>query len=410
MLTFPQEFEKILLQYIKTNYLSDSRDTVKRSPFNDKDLLYFSKGAARLSDGFTEDRGTLPTNYFNDPVLRSGYLLYFLPVNFLKIVRIMQEFSAEEITDGKIRVLDVGSGPGTAMLGLMAFYADLLKEKKLKDAWLDFTLIDQNHTILKDALSLHREYSSFLEKENKSFRSLCSVKHFDFRRGGLRRFLRNFRYHLIVVGNVINEFPDRESQTAFVESLIAEHLAPNGKLILIEPALKKTSRDLQNVRDQIVVNHKTAFVHSPCLHQELCPLNVVNKRDWCHFYFSWKRPDFISRVDKIIGNQKDWLACSFLVLAKEPRQFQKIFPRPENAWRVISNRIPTKGKEEFVLCGPSGRYHVTRLDKDAGPPNFGWNGMRRGDLVTLNVRGTGHQVEGEFQVQKNDRVDIVQKI
>ena len=406
MFQFPSFLEDLLLRYIKQTYLPNKGASGK--PFNDKDFVFFSKGARALSEAYTSQRGSLPSNYLNIPVYRSGYLLYFLPVNFLKVVHILNEFNPSEIVGGKVRILDMGAGQGTSMLGIMSFYADLLDQKKIKEVWLDFTLVDQSYAALQDALNLHQAYAEELQEKNGGFRSICSVKNYDLRRGGLKRFLRNFKYHLIVVANVLNEFSDREASASFVESLVTDHLEPaTGRLILIEPALQKTSRDLQWVRDQIVTRKKMGVVYAPCLHQEVCPLNVANKRDWCHFYFSWQRPKFIQKVDHLIGNKKNWLACSYLVLGRG----QKGQEKENRVWRVISNRMPTNGKEEVVLCGPKGRYHVELLDKDASPSNRPFHQIGRGDLVHVDVKAEGqkYRVDGKYRIQKNDPVKSVRK-
>lgn len=401
MLQFPPELTEILLSYIKQAYLKKSLKA-RCSPFNEHDFRYFSRGAGRLSQAFTEERESRPDNYFNDPVCRSGYLLYFLPVNFLKIVRIFEQGDTRELVTGKIRVLDLGSGPGTSMLGLMAFYESLLRAKKIGDAWLEFTLADKNHAVLRDARHLHELYAAKLRQPG--FNSACFTKDCDLKKGDLKRILRNYRYHYIVLGNILNEFSDRASQVNFIKEVL-DHLDPQkGKLVIIEPAAKTTSRNLQFLRDQLVTRDKLAFVHAPCLHQEVCPLNVVNKRDWCHFYFSWDRPKFIEKVDRLIGNQKDWLACSYLVLSHGKRLAMSQEETHRNTWRVISNRMPSKGKLELVVCGPPGRYHLTRLDRDRSSINKTFGDLRRGDLVRLKVPFKPYDADGRHGIRKDDEV------
>jgi len=413
MLQFPKFLEDLLLDYLKQTYLPQKKRSSKKTTFNEKDFKFFAKGARLLSEAYTKDRGSLSVNYLNNPVYRSGYLLYFLPVNFLKVVRIFQELQKSELTSGNIRILDIGAGPGTAMLGMMAFYAEAIRQKKVKDAWLDFTLIDQNYSILKDALYFHQGYREHLASELKGFQSVCSVKNYDLRRGSLKRFLRNFRYHVIILGNVLNEFPNRDTQVEFIETIIKDHLEPKtGKLIIFEPALKKPSRDLQYVRDQIVVVKKQAFVYSPCLHQEICPLNLINKKDWCHFYYDWQRPKFIEKVDRLIGNKKNWLACSYLLLSKKERELKSLYRRPDQSWRVISNQMPSNGKRELILCGPPGRYRLTKLDKDTTSTNKMFNQVQRGDVVEMDVgaKGKAYRVDGEYRVEKKDSIKVLKKI
>lgn len=405
MNTFPLELEKILLSYIKNTFLKEGRSSTS---FNDKDFKYFSKGADLLSTGYTENPDLLPINYFNNPVYRSGYLLYFLPVNFMKVFQILNEIPADDVLGGKVRVLDVGSGPGTAMLGVMEFYRQKLKAKKIKEAMPDFTLLDQSFSVLKDAENLHRLYRDEISKTTKKFESTCSVKHFDLRRGDVGRFLRGMRYHIIIVGNVLNEIDSHEKQVEFIESLIKYQLEPNGKLIIIEPALRDSSRNLQLLRDEIVVHQKIAVVDSPCLHSLNCPLNKGSGRDWCHFYFDWQKPKFIEKVDRLIGNKKDWLQCSYMLLSKREQNFQKKYKSYENTWRVISNRMPSNGKEEMVLCGVKGRVHLTRLNKNASSANQEWRSIRRGDIVWSPIT-TSQKFEYNLQevMNKEDEIQIL---
>ncbi len=401
LLEFPLNLEQVLLSYIKQTFLPPKKR--KTFDFNAKDIEFFSRGAGLLSQAFTEERGSLPPDYLNDPVCRSGYLLYFLPVNALKVVKVLQEFKPFELTSGKIRILDLGAGPGSGMLGTMIFYSALLKKGIFKEINLDFTLVDHSYSPLKDAINLHRAYADILSREIPGFHSACLIKHFDLRRESLNRFLRNFKYHLVLMENLLNEFPDNRQKSDFVESNLRQHVDPEkGKLIIIEPALKKTSRGLQKLRDEMIGVRKAGFVHAPCLHQERCPLNVVNLRDWCHFYFHWKRPDFIARVDRMIGNRKDWLACSYLVLGRKERDWKSVFSDHRNTWRVISNLMPSKGKKEVVLCGPPGRYHLTRLDRNASASNQSFDRLRRGDLIEHHIPGSqGYRVDGNSELTRN---------
>lgn len=417
MLEFPILLEKILLQYIKETYLPAKKTSFHPSLFNDKDTIFFAKGAKSLSSAFTEGRSLLPKNYFSDPRLRSGYLLYFLPVNAMKIVQVMQELKPDELVGGKIRILDLGCGPGTGMLGMMTFYADQVRRGILKEAWCEFALIDQSYPILKDAMNLHRLYSAQLERELPGFHSECSVKHFDMRRENLGRFLKKLKYHKIILENVLNEFGYFEEQAQLTGALLVDNLEPQmGHMIIIEPALKKDSRNLQKLRDELVTRQKLAHVYAPCLHEEICPLNVANQRDWCHFYFRWKRPPFIAKVDKAIGNQKDWLACSYMMLGKKERAFKKIFADDENSWRVISNLMPSKGKKEIVLCGPKGRYHATLLQKAQSPANREFDNLKRGDLAWIPLSTAGqswvdhpYRVDGRENLGRDHQVKIFHK-
>lgn len=394
MADFPPILEKILFQHLSKKHASGTFS----------DLLFFSRGAKKLSTAFTSERGTLPTDYLNDPVLRSGYLVYFLPINYLKMVQILKPIDPEIFPEGKIRILDVGCGPGTNMLAMMTYFSELLVKKKKKDIWLDFTLLDRSYSSLRDAFSLHDAYRAHLEKKCPGFRSICSIKTYDLRRTGVHRFLRKFRYDIISASNVLNELPKLSMRVALLAELLGHNLAKQGRMILIEPALQKTARDLQRIRDELVVENKCATVEAPCLHQEICPLNQINLRDWCHFYLSWEMPKFIEELNQIIGRKNDWLKMAYLVL----KPVQKIRRDPFQ-WRVISNGMKSQGKREIVLCGPQGRSGLMRLDRDASRKNAELEKMQRGDLVGYIPKEAGYAIDAKERIGKDDAVRILQK-
>lgn len=396
MKQFPKEFETLLLNYIKQSFLPEKKNRAK-SNFNDKDLLFFSKGVKKLSTYFTEDRGSLPPNYLNDPVLRSGYLLYFLPINFLKIVHILNGFKPTEILSGHVRVLDLGCGPGTSSLGLAHYYSSLITAKKIKPTSLDYTLVDVNYHALREAKTL---MELFQKSTDKNLNMQQTTRTLDFSRGNISKLLGNFRYHYIIISNALNEIGDRSDKIKFVSSLMNHLDKKNGRLIIIEPALKNPSRDLQSVRDEIVVNAKTGFVQAPCLNQQTCPLNIVNKRDWCHFYADWEIPGFIKKLDKLTGNKNEWLKLAYMVLSLQPREWPHLLKDYDDSWRVISNQMPTKGKKELVVCGPKGRYHLERLDKEKSPNNSWFDYVRRGDVIPWFGATEEYRVDGRARLSK----------
>ncbi|MGE5808026.1 MAG: hypothetical protein ACM32I_02770, partial [Nitrospirota bacterium] len=75
----------------------------------------------------------------------------------------------------------------------------------------------------------------------------------------------------------------------------------------------------------------------------------------------------------------------------------------DDAFRVISEPLVSKGKREFYLCGATGRRLVTRLDKDETPDNETFGSMMRGDVV----RFEGLLDEGKrYKVGKGTRVRV----
>jgi ribosomal protein RSM22 (predicted rRNA methylase) len=136
-------------------------------------------------------------------------------------------------------------------------------------------------------------------------------------------------------------------------------LAPGGTFILVEPALRETSRALLGVRDALVGG--PLDIVAPCFWRGPCPA-LASPRDWCHDAApvpSSPRVDF-----------------SYLVLRDRPRT--------EIArYRVVSDPLPEKGRLKLYACGPTGRDAFVRLDRHLSPANADFDDLRRGDTAEI---------------------------
>src|ERR1044071_1080570 len=77
------------------------------------------RDVARLSRLFGEERSQRRADYFNDPALRAAYLAFFVPQYAAKIALLLQQAHDDGLLDlpPNPRVLDVGAGPPTGILG-----------------------------------------------------------------------------------------------------------------------------------------------------------------------------------------------------------------------------------------------------------------------------------------------------
>ena len=195
----------------------------------------------------------------------------------------------------------------------------------------------------------------------------------------LAQALRRETFDLIVAMNVLNEFGDVPSRARLVQSLLQRHLTANGVLILIEPGLQRATRELMELRDLLM---GSVHILAPCLHHDACPMLRHSGRDWCHFYLDWDRPKIIADLDRLIGNKKEYLKFSYLILTDDRRQ-----ATDEGSYRVVSAPLRSKGKMELLLCPAEGNdtsrlHRITRFDKDRAPANADLDRVTRGDMVT----------------------------
>ncbi len=383
MIQFPSDFENFLLHYVKQEfYRGTKRAAFLDRPFGKEDLQFFSKGVAQLSELFTSDRANLQAGYLNQPQLRAGYLLYFLPINFAKTLRVLQDLPAEFWRKKQFRVLDLGCGPGSASLAFL----DLLKEKN-PEAEVELILVEQNANILKDAQQLLKFFAQGLKLTVRAF----------------PLWLNGFRfqgeYDLILMSHVLNELVQLGAQerAEWLYPRLKEHLRRDGLAVLLEPALKRPTRELMALRDHLVESGEFSVL-APCLHNEICPMLAATRGDWCHFYVDWEEPEYLQALDRMVKNDNRFVKVAYLVLGRKDA-WPFVAKRSRNVFRVVSNRMQTRGKIEAVLCGLPGRVTISRLDRDRGEGTAVLDELRRGDLVKLE----GWEGKG-FEVGRNLRL------
>lgn len=338
-----------------------------------KELTSLAAEVIRLSRLLTKERASIPIAYLKDKGLRKAYLSYYLPSNLLKIQLPLKELSLHQkniLSKEYLRILDIGSGPGSASLGVLDFFSRLEKKPVL-----EFTAVDHVAENLKDAAAYfasHQERCSI----NASLHTLkTSVEK-------LEPLLKGHQ-DLIILSNVLNElFRNDEDRIVrrvdILNKIMMRFLAHDGSCIIIEPALHDTSREMLLVRDGLLA--QGFHVYSPCLMNENCPA-LINPKDWCHEDVPWEPPALIKEIDKLAGLRKDSLKFSYVVLRKDDLSLKDIYG--PDSFRIVSEPIMSKGKIEFYLCGKGGRRLIVRLDKDKSPANEAFGAMERGDIVSF---------------------------
>jgi SAM-dependent methyltransferase len=395
MIQFPKKLEDFLLKYTKQEfYRGTKRATFVDRPFNISDLHFFAKGVSELSDLFTSERGTLDQGYLNKPPLRAGYLLYFLPINFAKACYVLNELPSEFWSQKKYRVLDLGCGPASASL---AFLTQL--QKSQPKAEVELILCDQNKNILRDAQALIH-----------SCEGISKIK-IQLVEREARRFQFTGEYDLILMSHVLNEWV-KSSASERAEWLLPklhQHLTSQGVIAILEPALKRPTRELMGLRDHLVES-KELCVLAPCLHEEICPMLAATHNDWCHFYLEWGEPAYLQELDRLVKNDNRFLKVAYLLVGQSKFYQKELRKRHRDLFRMVSNRMATRGKTEAVLCGPPGRLKVLRLDRDRSPANDELDRLRRGDLVELpGLELKGYEIERKIRLNKNSRIKNAQR-
>ena len=361
------------------------------------DLKVLGANVARLSQLLTRERDSLPVAYLKDAGLREAYQAYYLPPNLQKLRVVLGELGlhpTKPLDAGRLRVLDLGAGPGTALLGVLEFFG--AREKR---PVLDCTAVDRVAENLQIAEELFNAYRS----ANRLNASLKTI------RSNIEDVLQlaAVPFDLVILSNVLNELFSREGRRiekriVVLEDIMRRFVSEGGSCIIIEPALRETSRALLEVRNAMV--HAGFTIYAPCVSRGWCPA-LANPKDWCHEDLPWDAPELLRELDRHTGLRKDSLKFSWLILRKDGITFADALG--EGVYRVVSEPLVSKGKRELYICGATDRKLVARLDKDSTARNEAFENLQRGDTVRFDGLVDG---EKRSKVGKETGVTIVHRL
>ncbi len=356
------------------------------------------KGVRSLSELFTVGRDRIGFDYLSEPALRRAYLSYFAPVNIAKTYSVLTEILAPPARP--LRVLDLGCGPGVGALALFHYFSG---SQRKDHAGTEVLSIDRNSETLRDAESVWR---NLVESGVSSDLPGLHVARLDVEARGASASWKHEKFDVILLVNSLNELflstPDPiDARTRLLAQLL-ESLAADGSLIVIEPALRSTSRALHEVRDRLVTQG-TAKVYSPCLHDRGCPA-LLRRGDWCHEERPWHAPAIIEDIDRAVGFIKDALKFSYMVLRTDGRT---IVDRDLNGYRVVSERMIMKGEQRVWLCNERGRQIVGRLDKERSEHNAGFDRWERGAIVRVTEIDRGGCVG---RIRKTAKAEVIRSV
>lgn len=153
------------------------------------------------------------------------------------------------------------------------------------------------------------------------------------------------RYDLVVLGHVLNELAPT------VQQRVVEYAwqLTDGVLLLVESGTPAAFAVVRTARDQLLA--AGARTLAPCAHDQPCPL--VN--DWCHFPQRLQRPEFQRRAR---GAPSPWedSKFSYAALAR--------FGPEHPVWaRVITEVTSNKAYAEVKVSTQSGISHLRALKR-----------------------------------------------
>jgi len=348
------------------------------TPVSAADLAGLARAVGTLADAYTD--GEPARAVLSDPELRTAYGAYYLPCNAVKLFPVLHEIQRRTPLlrpADTLRVLDIGCGPGTLMLGLL----DYCFQNHANDAIrLALTGIDREPGNIAAARALVEGFSAAA--------GAPALSSLDLLTGEVsapeERFpdLPHDAFDLIMAGNLVNELPPGRI-APFARQLNAL-LKPGGMLIILDPGTQRSFRQLLSLRHELLSLEEIRLV-APCLQAGACPLQHSSNA-WCHDKVFWSPPGLVRLVDERTGFTKHkGVKFSYLVATRISGTTAGARTEVPNQslWRVISYVIRSKGEERLYVCNGRERRLLRRLTRLHTAANADFSCCARGDIVTI---------------------------
>lgn len=347
------------------------RNNTDTSMLSKKELLSVSQSLFALQRGLTGNRELAGAGYMDSSSYLGAYLLYYWPVSYMQIsyeANAIKNFVAKK----ELSILDVGSGPAPASAAL----CDAFSVKNV-------TMIDSS----KKALNL-------AEKIFKTEWKTCKVQTIvhNFESGQMP--LVSEKYDIIVLSHSLNELwknktDAMERRILFLQKL-ADFLDNDGILLISEPALLETSRNLISIRDRLIEN---LAVVSPCLCSCICPVSDSGTNQTCHAEINWKPVEPVASIAQLAKLDRQSVKMTYMAFTKNGMNNNC---NAENNYRIVSDGMLNKsGRIRFLLCDGKKRIPCSAKKDDSYAQSQGFFSLSRYDTVCLEnpeLRGDAHSV------------------
>ncbi len=303
---------------------------VKQLPAKPTEQRQLCDGILSLSDHFQDN---LPTPWQNPAFVRA-YSLYFLPLNLIRLQKVIARLEPLGFFEGIDTVVDIGSGPGTGALAFDHF--DFIKTVlcfeperaavQAHQSLIDAGLLHSKNDWLDHAQSLQ----DWVTKDNV----------------------------LTLMSYSLNEMND-----------IPVWLMQCRNLLIVEPSTHQKGRQLLELRKQLLAQ-SNLHIWGPCTHQDECPMLKHSKKDFCHDRVIPQLPEaWLSAVEKNLPIKNRSITMSYLAAS-----FRNI-DQSENA-RITGDPQKQKGKTLQMVCKGSGRQFLSWMDKKKN-----YQEIPRGELI-----------------------------
>lgn len=372
------------------------RGNGRKERLDKKEISALSSSLLKLQRGLTGERKMAGGRYMSEKDTFGSYLLYYFPVSYLQIQTVLDFLGniIEEISKkDEIGILEIGSGPAPGTTAL----CDRIR-KFNKNAKISVSLCDTSERAMQTAKKI-------LESDFENVR--VETKKADLERNGLGDFgKKTKKFDIVLMSHVLNELWKKDGdkiqkRLSFIKAQ-TEKLSENGILILNEPAMLESSRNLIKIRDEMLGSEAFRGMNlvAPCpiSGSKKCPA-LLSENQTCHAEKMWKPFEPVMSLAKGVGLDRESVKMCFFVFKKTEEQAE---PENRKTLTVVSDGMLNKsGRIRFMLCDGGKRFSLSAKKDDKHAKEIGFFGLRRYDKIRIEnpeIR------EGNFGVAGNTEI------
>ncbi|TNE47864.1 MAG: hypothetical protein EP343_18180 [Deltaproteobacteria bacterium] len=394
----------------------------------ERDLDTLADEVQDLSDLFLQEEANFSA-YDGDPRLLLAYGLFYFPQTYVRAQWPLRELLTyrgwKPPLHRPMRILDLGSGLGSASLGVLDVLVQYAAIQDLPEP-LEFHLTAVDHArhslqwyskLVHDlhdswpGLTHHTRLDNLLrygtlpaDWEKSTTTTQTSEPRPAQRRGRQRNKPPRGQRHkgkaststntpaaapaeepwdLIVSSFALTEvFRGHNSDVmwTWLQGLL-ERLSPEGILLILEPASQDSCERLEDLRDQ-AARDEAYGIWGPCLHHQDCPLRQ-DGRAWCHEVRSWDVPSSLEYVNRRLYRAMQAVKFGYLALGHQrPQTLSSEAP----TMRLIAPMSRQKGHWITRGCTTEGEnVSLEIFTRDLrGYQTSEVEGFTRGDIVSAS--------------------------
>ncbi|RPI40003.1 MAG: methyltransferase domain-containing protein [Methanoregulaceae archaeon] len=250
-----------------------------------------------------------------------GYLAYHFPVYFIQTEHLLAMLARDGLLKKSMTVLDIGTGPGVVPLAIADFWS------RLDGAKADVYSVERSEEHIEAFLYLRDRFvpkggrvsvKPPVREDIAALDPVISPQHAD----------------LVVFSNVLNELSDKSpEQRADLVMRYADRLAPDGTILIVEPAEEAVSTQLRVL--SLALKKRGLTVHSPCTY--MWGTNCTPDRCWSFITARCIRPtrimETLAACDEPFRYVNTDIKYSYVVLRKD-RKMRETYRVPAGS-RVL---------------------------------------------------------------------------